>query len=353
MTTCQVCNATGGEGEAFCRSCGAPLTSPQTTPTPAVVLGPASDPGVTPPGGPTTVHGAPLGPGETPLVVTTTPSAGSAGNGRGATIAAIVGGAVAVLLLAALVTLLATRRSSDVAVTPLSSGPPSTAAPVSSSSPTAVAPASSTQIVLAPPSAITAGATASLAFAFTGDPAQVNQTVPVLNGAAGTPQGGYVNPLVVPTPLPGSVSVQVRLVMNDGTTVESAPQTLTIDAPPTTAAPSPAPTPAPAVAARCGNIAGIGSLTAYPNPRRYRVNPDVSLPIHNDANTTSCTWADIPTGETVPVFCTKLGEAVSGKWQPDDRYWLLVEWQGHIGFVTDEYVVTKSDIDNRSLIPWC
>jgi hypothetical protein len=54
----------------------------------------------------------------------------------------------------------------------------------------------------------------------------------------------------------------------------------------------------------------------------------------------------------VGVQCKVTGEAVNGPWGTD-VYWDRVQVNGSIGYLTDEYVDTKSDETTASLVPNC
>ena len=54
----------------------------------------------------------------------------------------------------------------------------------------------------------------------------------------------------------------------------------------------------------------------------------------------------------MPVQCKVTGETVNGTWGADS-WWLRVSYQGQVGYVTDEWVNTKSHVDDDSLIPPC
>jgi hypothetical protein len=60
----------------------------------------------------------------------------------------------------------------------------------------------------------------------------------------------------------------------------------------------------------------------------------------------------VPAGTMVSVQCKVTGETVNGPWGPDVN-WDRVQVDGSTGYLTDEYVDTKSDESNASLVPNC
>jgi len=120
----------------------------------------------------------------------------------------------------------------------------------------------------------------------------------------------------------------------------SEPSTTVITNPTTTTSMTPEPT------------VTVGPLAAG-GGRTYVVNPSDRLPIHTAPSTGSPTEGTIPSGATVTVTCAVLGEPVDGPWAANDTYWLSVRYGAATGYVTDEYVITKTDVFDRTIIPWC
>lgn len=147
--------------------------------------------------------------------------------------------------------------------------------------------------------------------------------------------------LVWTTSDPGQHRLRVSVQLADGRSIDSPARSVTVREVitiPTTVAPT---TTAP-------------PTTTYnqSSGRRYLINPPSDLVIYSGTTESSNELGSIPSGSTVMVFCTSRGDIVNGKWGPDP-YWDWIEYQGVTGYVTDEWVVTKSDIDDRTLIPWC
>jgi Bacterial SH3 domain/zinc-ribbon domain len=95
-----------------------------------------------------------------------------------------------------------------------------------------------------------------------------------------------------------------------------------------------------------------------PIPRRPTRGPGGSyaattdLIIRSGPSTGNAALATIPYGTYVIVQCTSPGETINGPYGAD-AHWDRVSYGGATGFVSDEYVDTKSDIDNPSIIPPC
>jgi hypothetical protein len=121
----------------------------------------------------------------------------------------------------------------------------------------------------------------------------------------------------------------------------SAPST----APATTpAAQAPAPT-TPSFPVTNGNGGQPG-----PSGKLYAVTAATNL--RSDSNTSSSVLTLVPAGTMVGVQCKATGEAINGPWGTDS-YWDRVVVNGSAGYLTDEYVDTKSDETNNALIPNC
>jgi hypothetical protein len=73
----------------------------------------------------------------------------------------------------------------------------------------------------------------------------------------------------------------------------------------------------------------------------YPVTADLNL--RSGPSSTSASLGVIPNGTTLGVVCYTNGERVNGPYGAT-AIWDLVEWNGETGYVTDEYVDTKSDI---------
>jgi Bacterial SH3 domain len=95
-----------------------------------------------------------------------------------------------------------------------------------------------------------------------------------------------------------------------------------------------------------------------PIPRRPTRGPSGSyatttdLIIRDGPSTGNAALATVPYGTYVIVQCTSPGETINGPYGAD-AHWDRVSYGGATGFVSDEYVDTKSDIDNPSIIPPC
>lgn len=105
-------------------------------------------------------------------------------------------------------------------------------------------------------------------------------------------------------------------------------------------------------------ICGEAETTTSPplhrfSGRPYRINPKTSLPLHSGPHLDDPVLAEIPTGTTITVYCVKLGDNVDGPFRANDRYWLRTGYGDQTGYVTDQYVVTRTDVDDRSIIEWC
>lgn len=44
---------------------------------------------------------------------------------------------------------------------------------------------------------------------------------------------------------------------------------------------------------------------------------------------------------------------IDGPYRANDSYWLRTSFSEQTGYVTDQYVVTRTEVDDRSLIEWC
>ena len=87
-----------------------------------------------------------------------------------------------------------------------------------------------------------------------------------------------------------------------------------------------------------------------PTGRRYAVL--TNLPIRAGASTSASRIGQLPSGAMVGVQCKQRGEIVTGPWG-HDRYWDQITFRGVTGFVTDEWVDTKSDETNPTRVPLC
>lgn len=82
----------------------------------------------------------------------------------------------------------------------------------------------------------------------------------------------------------------------------------------------------------------------------YHTTHNVSL---REGPSVSATARDqIPAGTAVVVECSQLGDTVSDVWGPDN-HWDRVTFNGRTGFVTDEWLDTRSDVNDLSIIPSC
>lgn len=95
----------------------------------------------------------------------------------------------------------------------------------------------------------------------------------------------------------------------------------------------------------------FGSRPTFPrDPRSYAVTTD--LTIRTGPGTSNRPLGSIPTGTVVPVQCVFGGEVVNGPRGPDDQ-WLRVTFNGLTGWVSDQFVDTRDDVGDRSVIPEC
>jgi uncharacterized protein YgiM (DUF1202 family) len=100
--------------------------------------------------------------------------------------------------------------------------------------------------------------------------------------------------------------------------------------------------------------APASSSAASPSPgpsgKLYAVTTVTNL--RSAPNTASSVVTLVRSGTMVSVQCKATGEAVNGPWGTDS-YWDRVTVKGATGYLTDEFVDTKSDETKNALIPNC
>ena len=74
--------------------------------------------------------------------------------------------------------------------------------------------------------------------------------------------------------------------------------------------------------------------------------------IRSGPGTSYAQIGSVAAGTSVPVVCTTQGESIDGPYGPD-AHWDRITYNGTTGYVTDEYVDTKGDVDNPAVIPPC
>jgi uncharacterized protein YraI len=80
------------------------------------------------------------------------------------------------------------------------------------------------------------------------------------------------------------------------------------------------------------------------------VTDDVNL--RHDPTSTSASLSLIPSGSQITIDCVATGEQIDGPRGLTDK-WDKTVWKGFGGYVTDQYVDTKNDVNDRSIIPAC
>lgn len=96
--------------------------------------------------------------------------------------------------------------------------------------------------------------------------------------------------------------------------------------------------------------ASSGDSPVGPSGKRYAVL--IGLPIRTGASTSAARIGEVPARALVGVQCKVRGETIVGPWG-HDPYWDRITFQAITGFVTDEWVDTKTDEDNPSKVPLC
>ena len=92
--------------------------------------------------------------------------------------------------------------------------------------------------------------------------------------------------------------------------------------------------------------------TPVPGPSGVLYAITQSVVIHSGPNTESTDLGSIPAGVYLGVQCKAAGEVVTGIWGPD-QWWDSVNFNGVRGYVTDEWVDTKTDEADPSKVPLC
>jgi hypothetical protein len=93
-----------------------------------------------------------------------------------------------------------------------------------------------------------------------------------------------------------------------------------------------------------------GNTTLGASGKLYDVTAATNL--RSGPNTAASVMTTVPAGTMVGVQCKTTGEAVNGPWGTDS-HWDRVVVNGAKGYLTDEFVDTKSDETNDALIPNC
>jgi hypothetical protein len=111
------------------------------------------------------------------------------------------------------------------------------------------------------------------------------------------------------------------------------------------------------IAATPNTVAPQASSTPPPSgsgggPGNYSYPVTSDLVLRDGPSSSAHQLALVPSGTRLTIVCTEQGETINGQWGPD-IWWDRVAYSGQNGFVTDEYVDTKTDITDRTRIPLC
>lgn len=123
-----------------------------------------------------------------------------------------------------------------------------------------------------------------------------------------------------------------------------------------TVPPTVPPPPSPSTSTSTSTSTTTTTVPPPPPGRPYGITSTIA--IRTGPGTSFQEVGVAPQGSTVSVICTTPGETVNGPFGPDS-HWdkVFLAGQGGVGggtgFVSDEYVDTKQDIDNPALIPVC
>jgi hypothetical protein len=167
---------------------------------------------------------------------------------------------------------------------------------------------------------------------FDGHPGSVTSIQIAVDAAFGT---GTVTLPVNDAPLPGT----------PGGTVDPTPDNAPNDPVPASmpaADPTPAPVPSsPAPGSAAYNPPGYNNGSGSSGTgKQYAVTTNTIL--RSGPFTSTSQLDTVPQGTMVSVECKASGETVNGTWGPDSN-WDRVTYNGHTGYLTDEWVDTKTD----------